>query len=129
MEIRQATSSDTPFLKQKLSKSGGEQIDLDTSRIWVAVEKGEIVGMLAGRMVWQLEPMLVWSGNKMTDSRACYGMFAHACKWLGDRTQNKTGIYWFFFITRSKAVKDWAKHSSLSLYRIYKGAQTFVKYL
>ena len=127
MEVRQARSEEIPFLKQKLSESGGEQIDLDKARIWVAVEKGEIVGMLPARMVWQLEPMLVFSQNKITNSRACYGMFAAAEKWLADRNLNKTGIHWFFAVTRSRAVKAWAPR--IGLHRIYKGAVTFVKHL
>ena len=127
MEVRQARAEEIPFLKLKLAESGGEQIDLDRARIWVAVENGEIVGMLPARMVWQLEPMLVFSKNKITNSRACYGLFAAAQAWLADRNLNRTGIYWFFCVTRSKAVKAWA--GRVGLLRQYKGATTYIKYL
>jgi hypothetical protein len=127
MEIRQARAEELPMLQAKLAESEGEQIDLMTARVWVAVEGGEIVGMLPARMCWQLEPMLLWKGNKITRSRAGVGMYRAAERWLGDRTENRTGIYWFFAVTRSKAVKAWA--SRLGWFRQYKGAWTFLKYL
>lgn len=129
MEVRQALASELPYLKERMAETHGEQIDLEKARVWVAVEGGEIVGVLPARLIWQLEPLLVFPEveNKITRSRAGLLLYRSAEKWLGDRAQNRTGIHWFFAITRSKAVKRWADR--LGWFRQYRGAQTFLKYL
>lgn len=129
MEFRQARADEILYLKQRLEESDGEIVDLDKARTWIAIDKGQIVGMLPLRMVWQAEPLLIFPEcqNKITRSRATYGLFAAMQRWLGDRTQNKTGVHWFFGITRSQAVIDWSKR--IGLHRIYEGAAMFVKHL
>lgn len=129
MEVRPATGDEIPFLRAQLKKTDCEQIDLDQARIWVAVEDGVLIGMLSARMCWQLEPLLIFPEheNTITRSRAGLMLYRAAAKWLGDRNLNKTGIHWFFAITRSKAVKGWAQ--SLGWFRQYRGAATYIKYL
>lgn len=129
VEVRQAYAEEIPFLRAQLKKTDGEQIDLDQARIWVAVHEGKIVGMLPARMMWQLEPLLIFPEyeNPITRSRAGLLLYRAAEKWLGDRSQNRTGIHWFFAITRSKAVKGWAQR--LGWFRQYRGAATYIKYL
>lgn len=123
MIVRQAREEDIPYLKTKLAESGGEQIDLDTARVWVAVEDEQIVGMLAARMTWQIEPLLLWGGNQVTKSRAGVGMYRAAEEWL----QENVGVRWVFCITRRAAVGRWL--GKLGWLRQYKGAATFVKYV
>lgn len=129
MEIRQARADEIPYLKSRLAETEGEHIDLDAARVWVAVERHRIVGMMSARMVWQVEPLLIFPEvkNKMTRRRAGLGMYRAFEKWLADPTQNRTGIFWFFAVTRKRAVIGWAK--ALQWFRQYKGTTIFLKYV
>lgn len=127
MEIRQARGEELPELKQHLKDSGGEEIDLDLARCWVAVEGGRIVGMLPVRLMWQMEPLLLFEGSKTQRSKAGLLMYRAACEWLADRGQNRTGIHWFFAVTRSERVKKWAER--LGWFRQYRGSAMFIKHL
>lgn len=128
MEIRQARAEEIPLLAQRLAETEGEQVNLNTARIWVAVEDGVILGMLPLRLVWQAEPLLIFPEVQNTSKRrrAGFGMYRAAIAWLGS-TDNKTGIRWLFGITRKKAVAGWL--AKLGWHRQYKGAQTFIKYV
>ena len=127
MEIRQARAEEIPYLKQRLAESGGEQIDLDSARVWVAVEDGKILGILPLRLLWQAEPLLIFPEveNLFTRKRCGLGLYRAALDWLGSR-ENKTGIRWLFGITRSKAVEGWLR--KLGWLHQYAGAKTFLKY-
>jgi hypothetical protein len=127
VEIREARAAEIPWLKTKLEESGGELVDLEAARVFVAVEDGALLGMFALRMVWQGEPLLIFPEceNRIKRSRAGYLLFRAACEWLRDR--NRTGIGWFFAITRSEAVKAWAPR--LGLLEQYVGATTLTKCL
>lgn len=129
VEFRQARAEELPELKRRLEQSGGEVIDLEAARVWIALEDGQMVGMLSARMCWQLEPLIVFPEVKLkaTRRRAGLGMYLEATRWLGNRLENKSGIHWFFAITRSSAVKQWADR--LGWLRQYRGAATFLKYL
>lgn len=107
-----------------------EEIDLNTARVFVAVDANEtIIGVLPLRMVWQAEPLVVFPEvkNKMTRRRATRSLLKGAETWLADRNLNRTGIYWYFAIIRKRAAKLAAPN--MGLWRIYKGAAHFVKYL
>ena len=127
MEIRQANFDELPELKERLKESGGERIDLDSARVWVAVRDGEIVGMLSARLCWQLEPLLLFEGSRMQKCRAGIGLYRAAERWLADKSKNRTGIHWFFAITRSEQVMSWAK--KLGWFEQYVGAKTYLRYL
>ena len=129
MLARPARAEEIPYLKEMLAKSEHEQVDLDLARVWVAEDEGKIVGLLAARMVWQIEPIYLFPEvtNKLSRSRAFYKMYRAFEAWLGDRSRNKTGIHWFFAVTYSPAVKAWAER--IGYHRMYKGAATFVKHL
>jgi hypothetical protein len=128
VEIRQARADEIPYLRERLKETEGEQIDLDTARVWVAVEGKQILGMLSARLVWQAEPLIIFPevNNTMTRRRAGLGMYRAFEKWLPS-IENRTGIRWFFAITRSKAVMGWADR--LGWFRQYKGAATYLKHL
>lgn len=129
MEVREARAEEIPWLKMRLAETEGEQVDLEQARVFVAVEDGKIIGMFPLRMVWQGEPLLIFPEcrNKITRSRATYQLFREACAWLADKSRNHTGIHWFFGITRSEAVKDWAPR--IGLHPQYEGATTLTKFL
>jgi hypothetical protein len=129
MEIRQARAAELPYLQTRLAETEHEAIDLGTARVFVAVEGDTILGMLPLRMVFQAEPLVVFPevGNKMTRRRAARSLLKGAEEWLADRSRNRTGIHWYFAIIRNRAAKLAAP--KMGLWRIYKGAAHFVKYL
>lgn len=123
--IRLARQDEFAFLTQQMKRSGGEVVDLTKGPCWVSEENGRLVGMLAVRPVFQIEPLLVFSGNKMTDSRAALGMYRAAEAWI--QSDNGSGVHWFFLVTRSRAVMTWARR--LGWFRQYEGATLFIKHL
>jgi len=129
MEFRQARAEELPELKRRLQESGGEHIDLDAARVFVAVEGGKVIGMLPLRMTWQAEPLLIFPEVDHTHKRrrTGIGLYRAALAWLGDSSQNRTGIRWLFGITRKQACKVWLQ--KLGWHRQYKGAATFIKYV
>jgi hypothetical protein len=129
MEIRQARAAELPHIQARLEAENSEDIGIDTARIFVAVEDGQILGVLAARMVWQLQPLVIFPEvrNKAKRRRAGLGMFRAAQEWLGSRSLNRTGIHWFFAVTRSRPCMGWLK--SLGMLRQYRGTAHFLKYL
>jgi hypothetical protein len=126
VEIRQARAEELPLLAVRLAESGGEQIDLQTARVFVAVEDGQILGMLSLRMTWQAEPLLLFGENTQKRRRAGIGLYHAMGAWI-QGPDNRSGIRWLFAITRKKAVMGWL--GKLGWFRQYKGAATFLKYL
>jgi hypothetical protein len=130
MQIRLTAREEIPAMQRRLEELGSEYIDLSSTPSWVALdEEGTIIGILPARLVWNLEPLLVFPEvkNKVTASRACLGLFRAAEAWLSDRAKNTTGIYWYFIKTRSEAVKQWAKR--LGWFRQWKGCALYIKHL
>lgn len=122
--IRPAVPEDYPFLTERMEAAGGEVIALGEAPCWVAEQDGRIVGFLPLRAVWQMEPLIVLSGQKITKSRAALLLYRAAEVWIADRN-NGSGVHWYFTITRSPAVKAWAKR--LGWFRQYKGAALYIK--
>lgn len=129
MQARPARADELPYLRTRLAESEHEQVDLDAARVWVAEEDGRVVGLLAARMVWQIEPVYLFPEvtNKVRRSRAFYRLYRAFEAWLADRAANRSGVHWFFAVSYSSAVKAWA--ARMGYHRIYKGAATFVKHL
>lgn len=127
MEIRPARFEDIPDLWKWMKESGGEEHDLTQAIVYVAIEDGRKIGFLATRMVWQIEPLLVRQDvPTVKASRAALLLYRAFEAWLKG-PQNTTGVRWFFAVTRSEAVKGWARR--LGWLRMYRGAETYVKHL
>lgn len=128
IEARLATVDEIPELLQRIKDSGGVFVDLWRTPVWVAVEEGKIVGLLAAELTWQFEPLLIFpeARNKAVRRRACYRLYRAAEVWMCDPTQNITGIYKAFAITRMVAVRGWAKKMGWG--HIYKRAPMWIKY-
>lgn len=128
MEVRLALCEEIPYLQARLRETDGEQVDLWSARIWVVVEDGRIEGMLAARLCWQIEPLLVFPecGPEMRRRRAGFALYRAAMAWM-ESGENRTGVRWFFAVTRATAVEHWLK--KLGWLRQYVGAMTLVKYL
>jgi hypothetical protein len=126
--IRKAIASDLPKLQQWIDTYGGETFDLSRELVFVAEHDEEICGFMPLRIVFQMEPLLVDRKhfNKMTCSRAAVMLCRAAETWI-QGPENRTGIRWYFAVSRSKAVWAWA--SRLGWSRIYKGVRHFVKHL
>jgi hypothetical protein len=130
MPIRHVVPADIPYLHQRMKELGSEFVDLNTMPSWVATDdEGKILGVLPARLVWNLEPLLIFPEvtNKLTASRAALGMFRAAEAWLSDPSKNITGINWYFIKTYSEAVKGWAKR--LGWFEQWVGATFYIKHL
>lgn len=107
-----------------------EEIDLEAARVFVEVADDDTIrGVLPARMVWQLEPLVVFPevGNTMTRRRITRALLKGAETWLADRNLNRSGIHWYFAIIKKRAARLAAPR--MGMWRIYRGAAHFVKYL
>lgn len=126
--IRKAKLHDLPKLQKWIDAYGGETFDLSKELVFVAEQDGEICGFMPLRIVFQMEPLLVDRKhfNKLTCSRAAVMLCKAAETWIAG-PENRTGIKWYFAISRSQAVWAWAERLGWS--QIYKGVRHFVKHL
>jgi hypothetical protein len=130
---RAAKPEDIPYLLERLKESGGETIDLWKTPAWIVEEPGvdgtpQILGLLAIRLVWQMEPMYVFPEvkNKASRRRACALLYNAAEDWLRNRELNGSGIYWAFAILRKVGVRSWAK--AMGWRHQYKRAPMYIKH-
>lgn len=124
MIIRTARIDELEQLKDRME---GEEIDLHGTPVWVAEEDGKLLGMVALRLVWQIEPLTVYPEveNHMTRRRVGRELYRTAASWLADRERNATGIYTAFAVTRDAAVMGWVK--AMGWLEQYIGAKTFTR--
>lgn len=110
-----------------IERMEGERIDLYGTPAWVAEEDGKLLGMVACRLVWQIEPLTVFPEvtNEMTRRRAGLALYRSVAGWMSDRDRNATGIYTAFAVTRNAAVVGWT--SALGWYRQYRDALLVMK--
>jgi hypothetical protein len=122
--VRTARVDELEYLKGRIV---GEQVDLNATPVWVAEEDGEIKGLIALRLVWQIEPLQVFEEvqNKSKRRRISRELYRAAASWLSDKDRNATGVYRAFAVTRDAAVLRWAK--ALGWLEQYVGAKLFIK--
>jgi hypothetical protein len=122
--IRTARVDELEYLMGRME---GERIELHGTPVWVAEQDGKLVGFIAARLVWQIEPMTVFPEvrNKMTRRRVTRQLYRAVASWLGDRDLNGTGVHLAFAVTRSFAVMQWAK--AMGWFRQYRGAALYMK--
>jgi hypothetical protein len=128
--VRQARADELPYLRERLAEMPHEEIDLEAARVFVEVADDDTIrGVLPARMVWQLEPLVVFPevGNTMTRRRITRALLKGAETWLADRNLNRSGIHWYFAIIKKRAARLAAPR--MGMWRIYRGAAHFVKYL
>lgn len=103
--------------------------NLQTAVVHVAVENGQIVGMIEAHLAWQVENLEIFPEcrNKITRSRASLLLYKATENWIKNPLVNRTGVRWFFSFTRSKAVKGWAQR--LGWKRVFKGGNFYAKFL
>lgn len=122
--IRTARIDELEYLSSRIE---GEKVELSGNPVWVAEKDGKVIGFLACRLVWQVEPMLIFPEvkNKMTRRRATRELYRAASSWLGNRDLNGTGVHLALGVTRNFAVLKWAK--AMGWLRTYRGASLFIK--
>lgn len=109
IRVRPARMNELAFLQAKHSQvataRGYEQLDLSKSVVFIAEDDvdGMRCGMLAARLVWQLEPLILFpeferTSSPMSKRRATYALARAFEKYLGDPTQNRTGLRFFFAV-------------------------------
>jgi len=124
---RPATKEDLPFLQEKINESDQEKVNLSQAFVFVVEEDGEIIGLIAARLAWmQIEPAFIWGGKTISAKRrAMFQLYAAIRDWIADRNANKSGIYSFWFVTKSDAVAKWAE--KMGCLEIYEGCRLFGK--
>ncbi len=103
VSIRTATDADLPLLQDHLAKEKPtwEQGDLRLSIVYVAEFGGEIVGFCGARLVWQVEPLVLFRNFEkhaphFAQQKATYRLIQAVDGWIADRRRNTTGIYSYF---------------------------------
>lgn len=127
--IRPAKQIDMSYLAKRLAeKSRNEQVDLNQAIVFV-VEYGEnIVGFSAARLIWQIEPVMLFDEFKhraphIARQRATYLLITAVDRWIADRARNTTGIHSYFCFVKDRVMQKLATH--FGLLRIYVGGKFF----
>jgi hypothetical protein len=122
--VRPARESELTYLENRMRELGHERVDLRRSMVWVSEDNGLITGMICQRLVWQMEPHIVFPEvtNKTTRRRSALLLAKAAESFIADRMRNTTGIFSYFFVTKSRTWAKLAEHFGCT--RIYKRCMT-----
>jgi hypothetical protein len=126
--VRPAREDEIPYLEQRLAETKEEKVNLRQAMVWVAEQDGKIVGMTCMRLIFQVEPLMIFddaraSLPKSTIRKAVYGMAKEMETWVADRSRNTTGIHSYFAVIKDKTFKALARH--WGLLRIYADCETW----
>lgn len=128
--VRPARPEDLITLRSMLHEQRAyyEQQDLTRSIVFVAEYEGEIVGFSAGRVIWQIEPVLldrffVKTASPHARRKATYLLIRDLDAWIGDRSRNCSGIYSYFCTIRGRIMQKLAV--SFGMLRVYRRSQFF----
>lgn len=126
--VRPARLEEIPMLQEMLAKQPYfEYQDLRQAIVFVSEYEGRVVGMITGRLIWQL-PTLLLEKDKIprhSQRRATLMLIRAMDAWLADRSQNLSGIYSYFCVIKGSIMKHLAAH--FGMFRFYKGFSTFGK--
>ena len=109
------TPEDLIYIREKLRQAKLEFSDVDKRIMFVIKHNGVVSGCIAARLVFQIEPLYLTpeflkDAPPITVRRAVFKLCKSICAWLGDRTQNRTGISWTFaFIPKSKEMQEYVQ--------------------
>lgn len=128
--VRPARKEDLPILQAELAAQGNlyEQQDLAKTICFVTEYDGEIVGFSAARVVWQVEPLLLFRKFKKfaphhAQRKATYLLIRDLDAWLADRSKNTTGIYFYFCSIVGKTMRLLAM--SFGMVPVYRKSKFF----
>lgn len=134
MQVRPAQFTEIPYLQSRLAECPTwEQVDLSRGIAFVAEEDGERIGFVNGRLIWQVEPLLIFPEYMKSRKRgvhhlrrkASWGLFHALDSYLADPEQNTTGIHSYFCHVVSRPVMRMEKH--LGFTRLYPGGRLYGK--
>ena len=115
--VRPARLEEIPQLQDMLLEQSDsfEQQDIGKTICYVAECDGKVVGMAAGRLVWQIEPVLLDRNFKQTaplhaQRKGTLLLIRAIDAYIADRTRNKTGIYGYFCSIQGKVMQQLAVH-------------------
>jgi len=113
--VRPATPEDLHELHWRLHEQRHlyEQQDLRNSIVMVAEDEGQIVGFVAARLMWQVEPLLltpefIKEAPGHAQRRATYLLIREIDRWIGDRTKNRSGLHSYFCSIVGKTMRKLA---------------------
>lgn len=128
--VRPARPEDLPTLQQMLKEQSEfyEQQDLSKTILFVAEFGSEIVGFSAGRLIWQVEPLLLTkqfqkTGPHFAQQKATYLLIRELDRWIADRQRNLTGLHSYFCSIVGKRMRNLAL--SFGMLRVYPKSQFF----
>lgn len=126
--VRPARLEEIPMLQEMLARQPYfEYQDLTQAIVFVSEYEGRVVGMITGRMIWQL-PTLLLEKEKLprnSQRRATLMLVRAMDSFLGDRSRNLSGIYSYFCVIKGGTMKHLAK--AFGMLRLYSGFATFGK--
>jgi hypothetical protein len=124
--IRPASLVDIPVLQTMLRDQADsfEHQDLTRTIAFVAECDGRIVGFIAARCQWQIEPLLLdrlfkQEASRHAQRKATYMLIREVDRFLADRTKNRSGIYYYFCHIVDETMQKLAL--SFGMTRIYFG--------
>jgi hypothetical protein len=122
--VRPATTEDLHELHYRLHEQREyfEQQDLSKAIVFIAEYEGQIVGFAAGRLIWQVEPLLLTPEFKKehahSQRKATFLLIRELDRWIGDRARNLSGIHSYFCSIRGRTMQKLAvSFGMLSIYR------------
>ena len=111
-----------------------EKLDLAKSVVLVAEDNDDSLtcGLIAARMVWQVEPLVLFpeferTSSKMAKKRATYLLARAVESFIADPASNPTPVKFFFSVieNRNPRMQDLARH--IGWQQVYPGCKIFGK--
>jgi hypothetical protein len=127
--IRPATLEDLPYLDHRLRNAkNATQVDLRKAIVFVAEYDGCIVGFTAARLLWNIEPLMLFEEFRRraphhARRRATYELAKSIDGWIADRSRNTTGIHGYFCFIADRVVRKLAEH--FGMFHIFTGPKFF----
>lgn len=128
---RPATREDIPYLQKRLSETPrNEQVNLEQCIVGVVEYGGRPVGFTAARLIWQIEPVMLFpefieTAPHFARQRATFMLIRWIERWLADRSKNTTPIGSYFCFITNRVMQKLAV--SFGMLRIYTGGKFFGK--
>jgi hypothetical protein len=126
--VRPAKPEELLDLQSLLYRHRGEfeQQDLTQAIVYVAEKDDAIVGLITGRLVWQIPTLLIDREANLpahVKRKATYMLIRELDNFIGDRERNRTGIYFYFCVIKNRTMQHLAK--AFGMLRVYKDFLVF----
>jgi hypothetical protein len=122
MIIRHATRGE----RQAWAQRPGVWINLEAAEVFVAEDKGKVIGFLCAQKIFHVDHLVLFSGNTVKRSRAALQLYRGVEKFIRNPLTNRDGIRQMICFTRRAPVKGWADR--LGWTRCFERAAAFTKF-